>query len=165
MPRCRALAALGATAGATAPIPHARRWSVPPCPQEAYPGNASCAIQLAMLCAVGPNSRNNSSGARPTRASSTICWRNSAGYGRLDLGTSDASFLNTMVSAKVGQLHSTSAKSAVGGSVGASDFARVLRSVQTVRVSALRSRNCMIIAAAGGDGGLTRLQLSPGLRL
>jgi hypothetical protein len=60
---------------------------------------------------------------------------------------------------------STSAKSAVGGSVGASDFARVLRSVQTVRVSALRSRNCMIIAAAGGDGGLTRLQLSPGLRL
>jgi len=70
-----------------------------------------------------------------------------------------------MVSAKVGHLHRTSAKSAVGGSVGASDFARVLRSVQTVRVSALRSRNCMIIAAAGGDGGLTRLQLSPGLRL
>ena len=44
---------------------------------------------------------------------------------------------------------STSAKSAVGGSVGASDFARVLRSVQTVRVSALRSRNCMIDHCSG----------------
>jgi len=35
----------------------------------------------AMVCAEQPNSRESSAGVRPTHASSTICWRNSARYG------------------------------------------------------------------------------------
>jgi len=43
-------------------------------PGSGFPrSRASCAIQLAMLCAVGPNSRDNSAGVRPARASSIIC--------------------------------------------------------------------------------------------
>ena len=45
------------------------------------------------------------SGVRPDRTSSTICRRNSAGYGGLDFGIADTSSQQDQVSTKPGQLH------------------------------------------------------------
>src|SRR5262245_16685057 len=42
---------------------------------------SACATQLRIVCAVGSNSRSNSSGVRPARTRSTICRRNSGAYG------------------------------------------------------------------------------------
>ena len=52
-------------------------------PVVAWPPAAP--TQLAMVCAVTSNSRASSAGVLPARTSSTICSRNSAGYGGLVL--------------------------------------------------------------------------------
>jgi len=46
--------------------------------------------QFRIACADGSNSLASSSGVRPARTSSTICRRNSAGYGGLDRGISSS---------------------------------------------------------------------------
>src|SRR6202012_3513731 len=66
---------------------------------------AACATQVEMLLAVQPNSRESCVGVRPACTSSTICRRNSAGYGGFGLGISDSFFRKDRVSAKSGQLH------------------------------------------------------------
>ena len=50
------------------------------------------ATQLAMVCGEQPNSRDSCAGMRPAPTSSSICCRNSAGYGARVLGISDSSF-------------------------------------------------------------------------
>ena len=47
--------------------------------------------QVSYASAAGSNSRASSPGVRPDRTSSTICCRNAAGYGGLDLGIVDSS--------------------------------------------------------------------------
>src|SRR6516162_4253582 len=69
---------------------------------------STCATQLRIVCAVGSNSRANSSGVRPARTRSTICRRNSGGYGARFLpllGIADSFDTNPGVSTKPGQLH------------------------------------------------------------
>ena len=63
--------------------------------------------QLDILVSWQPNSLANSLGRRPAATSSTICWRNSGGYGGFGLrglGISDSLFRNDKVSVKWGQL-------------------------------------------------------------
>src|SRR5215831_9319667 len=72
---------------------------------------SACATQLRIVCAVGSNSRSNSSGVRPARTRSTICRRNSGGYGARFLpllGIADSFDTNPAVSTKPGQLQMTS---------------------------------------------------------
>jgi hypothetical protein len=57
-----------------------------------------------MVCAVQPNSRDSSAGVLPARANSTICYRNSAGYGGLDLGIVNSFHSKNEVSTEAGQL-------------------------------------------------------------
>ena len=62
----------------------------------------------------GSNSCANSSGARPDRTNSTICWRNSGAYGRCVLGTVASSFRVTLnVSTKAGQLQCAGSSSSL----------------------------------------------------
>ncbi len=64
------------------------------------------ATQLRIAWADGSNSRVNSSGVRPDRTRSTICCRNTAGYGGLVLGIVDtSSSQEDQVSTESGQLH------------------------------------------------------------
>lgn len=57
-----------------------------------------------MLCALTPNSRESSAGARPPAiASSTICYLNASGYGGFVLGISDSFSVHGKESAKAGQ--------------------------------------------------------------
>src|SRR5262249_36967495 len=68
---------------------------------------SACATQLRIVCAVGSNSRSNSSGVRPARTRSTICRRNSGGYGARFLPLLrllDSFDTNPRVSTKPGQL-------------------------------------------------------------
>ena len=61
-------------------------------PSPRRPSSRSpCTTQLRIACAVGSNSRDNSSGLRPARTNSTIWRRNSGAYGGLDLGMVDTS--------------------------------------------------------------------------
>ncbi len=52
--------------------------------------------------------RDSSAGVRPARTSSTICWRNSAGYGGWVLGILDSFLPKNEVSAEAGQLQDRS---------------------------------------------------------
>ena len=77
-------------------------------PSPRRPSSRSpCTTQLRIACAVGSNSRDNSSGLRPARTNSTIWRRNSGAYGGLDLGMVDTSSPKGQVSTNSGQLHST----------------------------------------------------------
>lgn len=53
---------------------------------------------------VTPNSCESSAGERPARTNSTICWRNSAGYGRRTLDICDSLNTKNDVSTESGQL-------------------------------------------------------------
>ena len=66
---------------------------------------SACTTQLRIACAVGSNSRDNSSGLRPARTNSTIWRRNSGAYGGLDLGMVDTSSPKGQVSTNSDQLH------------------------------------------------------------
>ena len=72
---------------------------------------SACTAQLRIACAVGSNSRDNSSGLRPARTNSTIWRRNSGAYGGLDLGMVDTSSPKGQVSTNSDQLQSTSVQS------------------------------------------------------
>src|SRR5579862_5387638 len=74
------------------------------------PSRSACATQLLIDWAVGSNSRDSSSGVRPARTSSTICWRNSGGYGFLVLGIVDSFLHKIQVSTKPGQLQELSGR-------------------------------------------------------
>ena len=67
---------------------------------------SACTTQLRIACAVGSNSRDNSSGLRPARTNSTIWRRNSSAYGGLDLGMVDTSSPKGQVSTNSDQLQS-----------------------------------------------------------
>ena len=74
-------------------------------PSPRRPSSRSpCTTQLRIACAVGSNSRDNSSGLRPARTNSTIWRRNSGAYGGLDLGMVDTSSPKGQVSTNSGQL-------------------------------------------------------------
>ena len=79
---------------------------------------SACTTQLRIACAVGSNSRDNSSGLRPVRTSSTIWRRNSGAYGGLDLGMVDTSSPKGQVSTNSDQLHSSLADSSLAEAVG-----------------------------------------------
>ncbi len=64
----------------------------------------ACATQFEIDCAAQPNSWASSPGDRPAFTRSTICWRNSGGYGGLVRGIVDSCAKN-QVSTKAGQLH------------------------------------------------------------
>ena len=85
----------------SAPVPRARRLLSPSLPGSGRPrSRPSWAIQLAMLCAVGPNSRDSCAGVLPARAISMICWRNSTVYGGFGFGILGLLFHNGKVSVK-----------------------------------------------------------------
>src|SRR5262249_15442856 len=72
------------------------------------PSPAGCATPVRRVFAVGPDSPSNSPGVRPARTRSTICRRNSGGYGARFLpllGIADSFDTNPAVSTKPGQLH------------------------------------------------------------
>ena len=74
-------------------------------PSPRRPSSRSpCTTQLRIACAVGSNSRDNSSGLRPVRTNSTIWRRNSGAYGGLDLGMVDTSSPKGQVSTNSDQL-------------------------------------------------------------
>ena len=74
-------------------------------PSPRRPSSRSpCTTQLRIACAVGSNSRDNSSGLRPARTNSTIWRRNSGAYGGLDLGMVDTSSPKGQVSTNSDQL-------------------------------------------------------------
>lgn len=72
--------------------------------------SATCPIQLMIVCALGPNSRDSSAGDLPAWASSIICWRNAGGYGGFDFGIVDSLFGKVEVSTKKGRLQSLSVR-------------------------------------------------------
>ena len=75
-------------------------------PDEGLPSSAAaCATHFPMLVALQSNSRASCVAERPARTSSTICRRNSAGYGGFGVGISDSFFRKDEVSVKTGQLH------------------------------------------------------------
>ena len=78
---------------------------------------SACTTQLRIACAVGSNSRDNSSGLRPARTNSTIWRRNSGAYGGLDLGMVDTSSPKGQVSTNSGQLQTagSSSRSLISG--------------------------------------------------
>ena len=85
-------------------------------PSPRRPSSRSpCTTQLRIACAVGSNSRDNSSGLRPARTNSTIWRRNSGAYGGLDLGMVDTSSPKGQVSTNSGQLHTDAGNSAKSG--------------------------------------------------
>ena len=65
---------------------------------------SACTTQLRIACAVGSNSRDNSSALRPARTNSTIWCRNSGAYGGLDLGMVDPSSPKGQVSTNSDQI-------------------------------------------------------------
>lgn len=84
---------------------NARTIVSPSLPGSGLPASrAAWASHLMMLCEVGPNSCDGSAGLLPACASSMICWRNSAGYGGLDLGVGDSLFRKDHVPTEEGQL-------------------------------------------------------------
>jgi hypothetical protein len=77
----------------------------PSLPGKGLPSSmAAWPTQLVMDWAVTPNSRESCAGERPAQTSSTIFWRNSAGYGGRTLDICDSLNTNNDVSTDSGQL-------------------------------------------------------------
>ena len=116
----------------------------PPSPPPV--SRSDCATQLRIDCAVGSNSRDNSSGERPACTSSTICRRNSGVYAALVLPIVDSSVPNSPVSTKPGQLQSLLAY----------DFGQSVRQPRDGCRAAVLRGSAAIKSAEGSIQGATR---------
>ena len=93
---------------------------------------AAWPTQLVMDWAVTPNSRESCEGERPARTSSTICWRNSAGYGGRTFDICDSLNTKNDVSTEPGQLQTADLREA-------NAKAKVLHAEWDARFQALRT--------------------------